>query len=285
MVENAALSPAGRGLSHRAVLLGRAVPQDALWRSLALALFVLLLGALTLYPVAMLLYGSLSAAPPGEAGSFSLAGYRQLLRWEALGILGTTLAISLVKTVLGIAVAIALAWIVTRTDTPFRGAIEVLVTLPFFIPPILAALGWAMLGNPTAGTINLVWMAATGFDWPLINVYSHGGIVWHLMQYTVPFTFLLMVDGFRAQAEAEGLDRIFKDAGFEWRNSGCSMCGGTGNAMRERVGSGQRCVSTSNRNFIGRQGSGSHTILASPPMAVAAAATGRVTDVRKLAGR
>jgi 3-isopropylmalate/(R)-2-methylmalate dehydratase large subunit len=89
----------------------------------------------------------------------------------------------------------------------------------------------------------------------------------------------------KEQAEAEGLDRIFRDAGFEWRNAGCSMCGGTGNSMRERVGSGQRCVSTSNRNFVGRQGPGSHTMLASPPMAVAAAVTGRVTDIRKLAGR
>jgi 3-isopropylmalate/(R)-2-methylmalate dehydratase large subunit len=88
----------------------------------------------------------------------------------------------------------------------------------------------------------------------------------------------------KEQAEAEGLDRVFKDAGFDWRNSGCSMCGGTGNAMRERVGNGQRCVSTSNRNFVGRQGPGSHTMLASPPMAVAAAVTGCVTDVRKLAG-
>jgi 3-isopropylmalate/(R)-2-methylmalate dehydratase large subunit len=88
----------------------------------------------------------------------------------------------------------------------------------------------------------------------------------------------------KEQAEGEGLDRIFKDAGFEWRNAGCSMCGGTGNAMRERVGSGQRCVSTSNRNFVGRQGPGSHTMLASPPMAVAAAVTGRITDIRKLKG-
>src|SRR5262245_10075070 len=134
MLDHATLSPASRGLSRRAWLVRRAMPQDALWRSLALTLFVLLLGALTLYPLAMLLYGSLSTVPPGETGSFSLAGYRQLLRWEALGILGTTVAISLIKTVLGTAVAIALAWIVTRTDTPFRGAIEVLVTLPFFIP-------------------------------------------------------------------------------------------------------------------------------------------------------
>jgi iron(III) transport system permease protein len=190
-------SPESRSLGGPR-LLGRArLAPDVLWRNLGVTLLILLLGALTLYPLAMLLYGSLSSVPPGESGAYNLAGYRQLLRWEALGILGTTVAISLVKTVLGMAVAIALAWIVTRTDTPFRGVIEVLVTLPFFIPPILTALGWAMLGNPTAGTINLIWMGATGFDRPLVNVYSHGGVVWHLMQYTVPFAFLLMVDGFR----------------------------------------------------------------------------------------
>lgn len=80
-------------------------------------------------------------------------------------------------------------------------------------------------------------------------------------------------------AEAEGLDRIFRDAGFEWGESGCSMCV----AMNgDRVAPGKRCASTSNRNFIGRQGTGSRTHLVSPPMAAAAALTGRITDVRTL---
>jgi 3-isopropylmalate/(R)-2-methylmalate dehydratase large subunit len=79
-------------------------------------------------------------------------------------------------------------------------------------------------------------------------------------------------------AEAEGLDRIFRDAGFEWGESGCSMCV----AMNgDRVGPGKRCASTSNRNFIGRQGTGSRTHLMSTSMAAAAALTGRITDVRK----
>ncbi|RIK90082.1 MAG: 3-isopropylmalate dehydratase large subunit [Burkholderiales bacterium] len=84
----------------------------------------------------------------------------------------------------------------------------------------------------------------------------------------------------KAQAEAEGLDRVFADAGFQWRFAGCSMCLGTNG---DRVAPGQRCASTSNRNFVGRQGPGSRTHLMSPAMAAAAAVTGRLTDVRSLA--
>jgi 3-isopropylmalate/(R)-2-methylmalate dehydratase large subunit len=80
-------------------------------------------------------------------------------------------------------------------------------------------------------------------------------------------------------AEAEGLDRIFRDAGFEWRDAGCSMCVGMNGDL---VGAGERCASTSNRNFEGRQGKGARTHLMSPAMAAAAAVTGRITDVRKL---
>ncbi|MCK5276193.1 MAG: 3-isopropylmalate dehydratase large subunit, partial [Alphaproteobacteria bacterium] len=83
----------------------------------------------------------------------------------------------------------------------------------------------------------------------------------------------------KEQAEQEGLDKIFIGAGFEWRNPGCSMC----LAMNtDRLEPGQRCASTSNRNFEGRQGRGGRTHLVSPAMAVAAAVTGRLTDVREL---
>jgi 3-isopropylmalate/(R)-2-methylmalate dehydratase large subunit len=83
----------------------------------------------------------------------------------------------------------------------------------------------------------------------------------------------------KAQAEAEGLDVIFKRAGFEWREPGCSMCVGMNGDL---VAPGDRCASTSNRNFVGRQGKGARTHLLSPVMAVAAAVTGKLTDVRQL---
>jgi len=85
----------------------------------------------------------------------------------------------------------------------------------------------------------------------------------------------------KRQAEAEGLDRIFTEAGFEWREPGCSMCLGMN---PDQVPAGERCASTSNRNFVGRQGPGSRTHLLSPAMAAAAAITGRLTDVRQLMG-
>jgi 3-isopropylmalate/(R)-2-methylmalate dehydratase large subunit len=80
-------------------------------------------------------------------------------------------------------------------------------------------------------------------------------------------------------AEAEGLDRVFAESGFRWRQPGCSLCVA---ANGERVPPGARAVSTSNRNFVGRQGPGARTHLASPAMAAAAAVTGVITDVRKL---
>ena len=85
----------------------------------------------------------------------------------------------------------------------------------------------------------------------------------------------------KAAAEARGLDQVFKAAGFQWREAGCSMCLGTNG---DQVAAGQRCASTTNRNFVGRQGPGSRTHLMSPAMAAAAAVTGRLTDVRALLG-
>jgi 3-isopropylmalate/(R)-2-methylmalate dehydratase large subunit len=79
-------------------------------------------------------------------------------------------------------------------------------------------------------------------------------------------------------AEAEGLDRIFRAAGFDWRESGCSMCLGMNPDILKP---GERCASTSNRNFEGRQGRGGRTHLVSPQMATAAAITGHFTDIRK----
>ena len=84
----------------------------------------------------------------------------------------------------------------------------------------------------------------------------------------------------KAQAEAEGLDRVFVEAGFEWREPGCSACLGMN---PDKVPAGERCASTSNRNFVGRQGPGARTHLVSPAMAAAAAVAGRLTDVRDFA--
>ena len=102
-------------------------------------------------------------------------------------------------------------------------------------------------------------------------------------RHVAPGVRALVVPGsglVKRQAEAEGLDRILTEAGFEWREAGCSMCLGMN---PDRLQPGQRCASTSNRNFEGRQGPGGRTHLLSPAMAAAAAVTGHLSDAREFA--
>jgi iron(III) transport system permease protein len=187
---DAALEPA------RTLVSGR------LARNVALGLLVALLLFLTAYPLAMLVYGSLHTTPPGEAGTFTLGGYRAMLSHANAIVLLNTIGLSLVKTGLAMVLALFLAWIVARTDTPYRDALEVMITLPFYIPPILTAMAWGMLATPKGGLINLAWTGLTGIREPLVNIYSYGGVVWHMMQYSTPFLFLLMVGAFRSMDPA-----------------------------------------------------------------------------------
>ncbi len=174
------------------------IASTSIGRTIGIALLLVLLAFLTLYPLSMLFYGSLHSTPPGMAGEFNLDGYRQILTNENFLILLNTIGISFAKTIPSMTLAILLAWICARTDTHWRGTLEVLITLPFFIPPILTAMAWGMLGNKQVGVINMAWQWLTGTTASPINVYSYGGIIWHMMQYSTPFLFLFIVDSFRA---------------------------------------------------------------------------------------
>jgi len=167
-------------------------------RDAAVLTLVLILGFLAVYPPAMLFYGSLHSTPPGRAGEVYLGGHRSIFTASNMVVLLNTVGISLAKTIPALLMAVLLAWIVARTDTPYRDKLEVLITLPFFVPPILTAMAWGMLGNPQVGLLNQVWKWATGSQTSIINVYSYGGVVWHMIQYSTPFLFLFIVDIFRA---------------------------------------------------------------------------------------
>jgi 3-isopropylmalate/(R)-2-methylmalate dehydratase large subunit len=127
---------------------------------------------------------------------------------------------------------------------------------------------WVFIGSCTNSRISDLRSAA--------GVVRGRKVAAHVRAWVVPGS-----QGVKRDAEAEGLDRVFREAGFEWREPGCSLCVG---ANGELVGPGERCVSTSNRNFVGRQGPGARTHLASPTMAAAAAIAGAITDVRRTAG-
>ena len=125
---------------------------------------------------------------------------------------------------------------------------------------------WVFIGSCTNGRLSDLRAAAAVVRGRKV---AHGVTAW-----AVPGSVTV-----KADAEAEGLDQVFRDAGFEWREPGCSMCLA---ANGEFVTPGERSVSTSNRNFIGRQGPRARTHLASPAMAAAAAIAGAITDVRSL---
>jgi 3-isopropylmalate/(R)-2-methylmalate dehydratase large subunit len=136
-------------------------------------------------------------------------------------------------------------------------------------------------GQPIAGTpVDWVFIGSCAnsrlSDLRAAAVVARGRrVAQHVTAWVVPGS-----ENVKRQAEAEGLRAVFEAAGFQWREPGCSMCVA---ANGEQVPPGQRCVSTSNRNFVGRQGPGARTHLASPAMAAAAAIAGCITDVRAMA--
>jgi 3-isopropylmalate/(R)-2-methylmalate dehydratase large subunit len=127
---------------------------------------------------------------------------------------------------------------------------------------------WVFIGSCTNSRISDLRAAAA--------VAKRGKVAPHVHAWVVPGS-----ESVKRQAEAEGLDRIFTAAGFDWREPGCSMCVA---ANGETVPRGQRSVSTSNRNFVGRQGPGARTHLASPATAAATALAGAIADVRTMGG-
>jgi 3-isopropylmalate/(R)-2-methylmalate dehydratase large subunit len=127
---------------------------------------------------------------------------------------------------------------------------------------------WAFIGTCTNSRLSDLQAAAA--------IVEGRKVAAHVRAMVVPGSTAV-----KRAAEALGLDRIFKQSGFEWHESACSLCAA---ANSDKVGPGERCLSTSNRNFEGRQGAGSRTHLASPVMVAAAAIKGAITDVRKLNG-
>jgi iron(III) transport system permease protein len=164
----------------------------------AMSLLTVLVGFLVLFPLVMLLYGSFWTSRPGFPGTFTLDNYLQAYgSAETYQVLLTTVLLMGTKTLLAVALAATLAWIVTRTDTPGRGLLEVLLTVPYFIPGLLEAIAWIMLLSPNSGTINVWLRSVFGLDGSPFNIYSLLGMVWVMSLGSTSFIFLLLVNALR----------------------------------------------------------------------------------------
>lgn len=156
-------------------------------------------GFLVVYPLGMFLIGSFRSAPWGSpTADWTLDGYTSVYTdsytWE---ILVNTFAIGAMTLVGVMTVAIAFAWLVTRTDIPFKGALEVLVVAPYFIPAVVAGVSWSILGNPRNGLLNQWASSLVGREVAPVNLYSRIGIAFVLVTYIAPMAFLLIAPLFR----------------------------------------------------------------------------------------
>ena len=164
---------------------------------------LLVVGFLVVYPLIMLIFGSLKGGAPWDNAPFSLEGYQKA--YTALStyqILATTIWLALVRAVLSLALAIFLAWVVTRTDTPFKRFLEVTVWVQFFIPFVPMILAWVLLASPRTGLINLFVTNVFGLEKPLFDIFSYAGIIWISVIHQAAIIFILITPAFRGMDAA-----------------------------------------------------------------------------------
>ena len=162
------------------------------------SLLLAVVGFFVLYPVLMLVYGSfMGGARPGDPASFSLQGFNIAYgNWDTYRTLWTTLWLGAVRALLSVAMGVVLAWVVTRTNTPWRRAIEVTVWLQFFCPYLPMVMSWVLLGAPKIGLLNhfLVWLLP--IEEGFINIYSYWGIIWVSSAHWASVVFFLVTPAF-----------------------------------------------------------------------------------------
>lgn len=145
------------------------------------------------YPLVLVYWGSFWTGGPGNPGQFTVQGYIRAYDPAALKALGNTLWLAVVRTILGTAIGVLFAWLLTRTRFPFKGTIEVFIWLHFFLPFLPMGLAWLILLGPGYGLINHV-LAGLGLS---IDIYSYGGIIWVWLPFIVSITVIMVTPVFR----------------------------------------------------------------------------------------
>lgn len=168
------------------------------FRYLGMMILIVALGLLTVYPVGMIVYGSFRSAAPGLPGVYTLQGYVQGFNDPTiLKALWNTFSLGIVRTIISSILATFFCWILVRTDTPFKGLLEFLMWINFFIPMMPMTMGWILLLDPSYGLFNQ-WLQKLPFiKGPVFNIYSFWGIVWAHMAFSTSIRVLMFAPAFR----------------------------------------------------------------------------------------
>ena len=184
---------------------------------LLLAPLVGLLILVLAYPLVLLFVKSFVTSRPGQATIWGVKGWIEAFTDANLAVaIGNTFYLAILRVIITSALAIFFAWVVTRTDTPFKGFIEVTLWLGFFLPLLPMTMGWILLLDPYNGLINKLLMKVFGLATPPFDIYSYWGIVWCHLAFSTSVRFLLMTPAFTA------MDAALEDAA---RTSGSSNAG------------------------------------------------------------
>src|SRR5687767_650526 len=187
------------------------------WRWIPMALLATVLVVILAYPLALLFIKSFAISRPGQPVVWGLGGWAAAFTDANLAIaIANTFYLGLVRVILTSALAIFFAWVVTRTDTPLKGFIEVTLWLGFFLPLLPMTMGWILLLDPYYGLINKFLMYVFALSQPPFDVYSYWGIIWCHLAFSTSVRFLLMTPAFTA------MDAALEDAA---RTSGSSNVG------------------------------------------------------------
>jgi iron(III) transport system permease protein len=171
---------------------------------LVIGLLILILA----YPVGLLFVKSFVSSRPGQPAVWTLSGWIAAFTDATLPIaIGNTFFLASVRVAISSGLAIFFAWVVTRTDTPLRGFIEIALWLGFFLPLLPMTMGWVLLLDPHYGLINKFLMSLFGFSEAPFNIYSYGGIIWCHLAFSTSVRFLLMTPAFAA------MDAALEEAG------------------------------------------------------------------------
>lgn len=165
--------------------------------AIGIVLLLVVMALMTVYPLAIIVYGSFNSSTPGTPGVFTFDGYKEAFGDMAIAkALWTTLWLGATRTVLSAALAIFFCWVIVRTDTPLKGFLEFFFWVNFFLPHLPIALGWILLLDPTFGLIS-GFLRRSSLDFASLNIYSYGGIIWAHLAFSVSTKVLLLTPAFR----------------------------------------------------------------------------------------
>jgi len=172
-------------------------------RFLVLFIFFAVMVFVTAYPVGLLFVNSFHVSRPGEPGVWGFQGWIEAFSDGSVpAALTNTFSLAIVRTVITTVLAIFFAWVITRTDTPFKSFIEFMLWLGFFLPALPMTVGWILLLDPRFGVANKWIMDLFDLSKAPLNIYSYWGIVWAHLAFSTSIRFLLLTPAFRAMDAA-----------------------------------------------------------------------------------